>query len=215
LQEEDDMGFELPQLYLVSGSNFDKRNHEETIELALKGGVGIVQLREKDKDDIFVYELGKKLRKITKKYNAMLIVDDRIDIANAIEADGVHIGQEDLPVNVVRRLLGKNKIIGKSTHSLTQAFNAQNEGVDYIGVGPVFETNSKKGVCSPVGIELVKKVCSEITVPFVAIGGIKTDNVIHVLNSGARSVACITAIIKSKDPQATAIEFKKIIKTAK
>ncbi|MGM0607130.1 MAG: thiamine phosphate synthase [Candidatus Muiribacteriota bacterium] len=199
--------FKLPFFYFVSGTGFDKnKNHIETIEKILKGGAGIVQLREKNISDKKLLKMAMEIRKLTSRYNAFFIVNDRPDIACLAEADGVHAGQDDLSVKDLRKIVGKNKIIGKSTHSLKQAVEAEKEGADYIGVGPIFNTDSKKGVCLPVGLRLISDVKSNIKIPFVAIGGIKHYNVDKVLAQGAQSIAVITGVL-TENPEKAVRDF--------
>lgn len=198
----------MPELYLVSGSKFDMRNdHLETIEMALRGGVGVVQLREPNLEDAKLLKMAFSLRALTKKYGALFIVNDRPDIAIIVKADGVHLGQKDLGVEEVRKILPKEMIIGKSTHSYEQAVSAVESGVDYIGVGPVFTTNSKIGVCAAVGVEYVAEAATKLDIPFVAIGGIKLKNLAQVLDAGAKTIGCITAIISSQDPYSITTDF--------
>ncbi|MFA5479717.1 MAG: thiamine phosphate synthase [Candidatus Muiribacteriota bacterium] len=205
--------FELPELYFVSGAEFDLRdNHFETIELALKGGARVIQLREKNLSDSVLLEYAEKIRKLTLEYNALFIVNDRIDIAILSKADGIHLGQDDLSIKEIRKITRKKIIVGKSTHSPEQALKAEKEGADYIGVGPVFWTASKKNVCDPVGLDYVKWASENIKIPFVAIGGIKLHNVEKVLENGAKSIAVITEITQSKNPEKTARDFIEKIK---
>jgi thiamine-phosphate pyrophosphorylase len=205
--------FELPELYFVSGAEFDLRdNHFETIELALKGGARVIQLREKNLSDSVLLEYAEKIRKLTLEYNALFIVNDRIDIAILSKADGIHLGQDDLSIKEIRKITRKKIIIGKSTHSPEQALKAEKEGADYIGVGPVFWTASKKNVCDPVGLDYVKWASENIKIPFVTIGGIKLHNVEKVLENGAKSIAVITEITQSKNPEKTARDFIEKIK---
>jgi thiamine-phosphate pyrophosphorylase len=198
----------LGEVYLVSGSQFDPGpEHLETIEKALKAGVSTVQIREKHLEDKELYNFSKQARAITNKYKALLIIDDRPDIAKLVCADGVHIGQEDLSVEQVRSIIGAKGIVGKSTHSIEQALQAEQEGADYIGVGPVYPTNSKKGVCASVGVSLVREVAERISIPFVAIGGIKHNNIRPVIEAGAKSIAVITGIVSAPDPYQAALDY--------
>jgi len=204
--------FCLPSLYLVSGSRFDYgRDHVMTLEKAMMAGVRLLQIREKYMADAALYRFSKKMREISYKYDCKLIINDRADIAQAVNADGVHVGQEDIPIPVVRKIIGRNKLIGKSTHSFVQAQKAKAEGADYIGVGPVYPTKSKENVCDPVGLKLVKDVSERVDIPFVAIGGIKPDNISAVMKCGAKSVACITGIVSEFDPYQAAGRYIKAI----
>jgi len=136
-----------------------------------------------------------KLREITKEAGVTFIVNDDIDIALLVKADGVHIGQDDIPIEKVRELVGEEMIIGLSTHSPAQARDSVNRGADYIGVGPIFRTYTKKDVCEPVGLEYLDYVAANIDIPFVAIGGIKEHNIYEVVTRGAKCIALVTEIV--------------------
>ncbi|MGM0502232.1 MAG: thiamine phosphate synthase [Bacillota bacterium] len=175
------------------------RNNVEVVKELIKAGVEIIQYRAKEKNMLAKYQQCKKIRNLTQKAGVALIVNDDVDLALAVDADGVHVGQEDLPVAEVRKLLGSEKIIGLSTHNPQQAQQAVAAGVDYIGVGPIFETNTKKDVCAPVGLEYLKYVVENIDLPFVAIGGIKEKNIKQVQQTGAKCIAMVTEIVGSKN----------------
>lgn len=196
------------KLYLVTNS--DKFTSEDefldAIASALQGGVDILQLREKNMPAKKILELGKKVKLLCSEYGAMFIVNDRIDIAAILDADGVHLGQDDLDVQSAREILGKNKIVGVSTHAPEQALKAVEDGADYIGVGPVFATPTKQGRI-PVGLDYVKWASENIEIPAFAIGGIDEENVEQVLNTGAKRIAVVRAIINAKSPQKSAEEF--------
>ncbi|NOX16075.1 MAG: thiamine phosphate synthase, partial [Epsilonproteobacteria bacterium] len=144
-----------------------------------------------------MYEEAIILRKITKEFGVIFIINDHIELAMMVEADGVHIGQDDWPFLEVRKLIGNDKIIGISTHSKAQAIEAVKLGADYIGVGPIFDTNTKD--YATVGIEYLEFVAKNISIPFVAIGGIKEHNLKQIINAGAKSVALVTEITKAKN----------------
>ncbi|MBI5555560.1 MAG: thiamine phosphate synthase [Elusimicrobia bacterium] len=176
----------------------------------IEAGVKIIQYREKDKSKKVRYQDCLELRKITKKYGVTFIVNDDLDIALAVGADGVHLGQDDLPVGAARAMAHKEFIIGLSTHSPIQAKQAVKQGVDYIGVGPIYPTNTKKDVCQAVGIDYLDYVVKHINLPFVAIGGIKLHNLPEVLSHGAKSVAMVTEIVSCPDIQGRIKEIVKI-----
>lgn len=163
----------------------------------LKAGVKLIQLRDKTQDTAGFYKNALLIRKIVKN-KALYIINDRLDIARAAQADGVHLGQDDLPVKAARAILGPQRIIGKSCHSLKQAIQAEREGVDYISIGPIFKTPTKPGY-RPVGLKLLKETCQRLKLPIVAIGGINMDNIQLVRNAGARLIAVVRAICKAKD----------------
>lgn len=208
----DKSGLDSKKLYLVTNS--DKFNSEDAfldaIASALKGGVDILQFREKNMPAKKIVELGKKIKQLCSEYNVIFIVNDRVDIAAVLEADGVHLGQDDLDVKSTKEILG-NKwggkcIIGVSTHAPEQALKAVEDGVDYIGIGPVFATPTKEGR-TPVGLEYVKWVSENIDIPAFAIGGIDEENVDEVIKTGAKRVAVVRAIINAKSPQKAAEKF--------
>ena len=204
---------ENKKLYLVTNS--DKFNTEDefldAVASALEGGVDIVQLREKNMSANKIIEIGKKIKLLCAEYNAIFIVNDRVDIAYVLGADGVHLGQDDMDIFSARKILGNNKIIGISTHAPEQALKAVNEGADYIGMGPVFSTPTKLGR-DAVGLDYVKWVSENITIPAFAIGGINLENVKEVVACGAKRIAVVRAIMNNKNPERCAEKFYSIIK---
>lgn len=186
---------------LITDRNHCKQPLLHTVKLALEGGVKTVQLREKGLATHELYSLACELRKITSDFKANFIVNDRVDIALAVEADGVHLGWQSLPFPVVRRLVGSEKLIGVSTHNRQEALQAQSCGADYITFGPVFDTPSKAGLLKPTGVEEIKKLKNEIDLPIVAVGGMNGKNVESVLNGGADGIAVISSIMQSDDPE--------------
>ncbi len=188
------------------------RTTTSVVEAALKGGVDIVQLREYAMTDWELLNVSHEVRLLTKKYNALFIVNNRPDIAKLSGADGVHLGQDDLPVEEARKILGPGKIVGISTHEMDQAHKALVDGADYIGVGPVYPTQTKKNVVPPVTLSYVKQVSAwKQAPPFFAIGGIKHHNALAVLEAGARRLAVVSAIVGADNIQQACIEFKEII----
>lgn len=183
------------------------------VEAALLGGIDVLQLRSKVLSDRQLYDVGKKFRELTKKHHKLFMVNDRPDLAVLLDADGVHVGQDDLPIDVLRRYFRtakKNMIIGRSTHSLKQALAAQAEGVDYIGVGPVFKTPTKKHY-TPVGLRLVEQVRAKITIPFVCIGGINKDNLAEVRAHGGSRVAVVRAVFDARNVTKSARALKEML----
>lgn len=165
---------------------------------AAEGGADIIQLREKDMAAREVVDLGRAIRKAIAGRDTLFIINDRPDIALAAGADGVHIGQDDIPPDFARAIIGKDKILGISTHSLAQALSAQKSGADYIGVGPVFSTPTKPD-SEAVGLGLVREVRKAVNIPFVAIGGINADNIAQVIGAGAGRIAVVRAVCGAKD----------------
>ncbi|MCM8819179.1 MAG: thiamine phosphate synthase [Candidatus Omnitrophica bacterium] len=185
--------FKLKGFYFILDPFFIKEDIFKLTKEVIKLGIKIVQYRNKVEPTKKNYNDALILRKICK--NVFFIINDRIDIALAVDADGVHIGQDDLPINIARKILGKNKIIGVSTHSQKEAIIAKDDGADYISVGPIFKTSTKPNL-DPVGIDLLKKIKKKIDIPIVAIGGINLENAKKVLSCGVESVCAISSIFK-------------------
>ncbi len=183
---------------------------EDTVKAVLDAGVKWVQYREKELTRREIYLTAEKLRRITQEYGAVFIVNDHADIALSVGADGVHLGQDDLPLKEARKIM-KDKIIGISTHNLEQAKEAEEGGAEYIGFGPVFSTTTKEAAGTPRGIETLKKVTDVVSIPVVAIGGIKLDNLEEVIEAGAEAVAVASGILTSDNIYRTASEFVKIV----
>ena len=194
------------RLYLVTGP---VPAMERLVEHALAAGVRLVQYRAKEGcglNDRGRLEQAQRLRELCARHDALFLVNDRIDLALAVDADGVHLGQDDLPVALARRLLGPERLIGRSTHAIEQLRRAEVEGCDYIGVGPVNATPTKPGR-EPVGLAYVAAAAAEARIPFFAIGGIDTTNLAAVLATGARRVAVVRAITAAADPGAATAEL--------
>ncbi|SMF03750.1 thiamine phosphate synthase [Desulfovibrio gilichinskyi] len=187
-------------IYCLTAEKFSQgRSNLEIIKAMLDSGIKLIQYREKEKKMGAKYQECLEIRKMTREAGAAFIINDDIELAILVEADGVHIGQEDLPIEAVRKLVGENMAIGLSTHSPEQARDAVNRGADYIGVGPIFRTFTKDDVCDPVGFEYLEYVVKNIDIPFVAIGGIKENNVAEVVKHGARCVALVTEIVEAEN----------------
>jgi thiamine-phosphate pyrophosphorylase len=202
-------------LYAITGENYHPgRSMLEVMEAAIAGGADIIQLRAKDAPKDEVLEKARALRELTLRHGVPFIVNDYPEIAHAVCADGVHIGQEDLSVAEARALLGPNAIIGVSTHSIEQARAAERSGADYIGVGPVYSTGTKPGR-KAVTLSYVREVAAEIRIPWVAIGGIDLQNVDDVLSAGAPSICAVSAIVGSGDPEAAARAFRAKVAAAR
>ena len=198
------------KLYLVTDRT-EFPTHDEFLDKiasALKGGVQIVQLREKQSSAKEFIELARRVKQICAQFDAVFIINDRVDIAKTVEADGVHLGQDDIDIHSARYILGYDAIIGISTHSPDQATDAVKSGADYIGVGPVYETPTKPGRTS-VGLEYVNWVSKNINIPWFAIGGINLDNVADVIEAGAKRIAVVRSIMNANNPENAAREFLK------
>jgi thiamine-phosphate diphosphorylase len=165
----------------------------------LKGGAKLIQLRAKELTSAEFFNVAKEASRLAHEAGAIFIVNDRLDIALASNADGVHLGQEDLPLNVARKILGKAKLIGVSTHDLSQAREAERDGADYIGFGPIFGTTTKETRYSPRGLEMLREIRKTVKLPVVAIGGITESNVTQVWQAGADSAAIISDLMGAED----------------
>jgi thiamine-phosphate pyrophosphorylase len=189
-------------IYGITADEYSSgRGNVETVRLMILAGIKVIQYREKDKSTRRMYEECRAIRELTKSEGVTFIVNDHADLAVAAEADGVHIGQDDLPPEKVREIVGDEMIIGLSTHSRKQAHAAMDiaDVIDYIGVGPIFATNTKKDVCEPVGLEYLEYVVNNIGLPFVAIGGIKEHNIGLVRARGAGIISLVTEIVGAPD----------------
>jgi len=187
-------------IYAILSSEHSRgRSNVDVARQMLESGIKIIQYREKDFSMKRKYQECLELRALTTGYNAVFIINDDVHLALAVNADGVHLGQDDLPIHKAREILGENYIIGLSTHSPDQADEAVRLNVDYIGVGPIYLTRTKKDVCQPVGIRYLDYVVENITMPFVAIGGIKEHNVHEVSAHGARCICLVTEIVGADD----------------
>ena len=188
-------------------------SHDNISDVAdmLDAGIKVIQYREKEKSGLDMYRQCVKIREMTADAGALLLIDDFTDLALAVGADGVHIGQDDIPIEAVRAITGEDFIIGVSTHSPEQANDAVSRGADYIGVGPIYETHTKKNVCAPVGLSYLDWVVENISLPFVVIGGIKNHNIAEVFSHGAKCACLVTGIVGEKDIRATIQELLNVI----
>lgn len=189
------------KIYLVTNSdNFNSdADFLDRVALALKNGVDIIQLREKKRPAKEIIELGFRIRELASNFGALFIVNDRVDIAKIVSADGVHLGQDDISPDAAREILGEKFIIGISTHCPDDGVRAMKDGADYIGVGPVFKTPTKPGRV-PVGLEYVKWASENVNIPFFAIGSVDTENVYDVIKAGAKRIAVVRAIMNADNP---------------
>ncbi len=190
-------------VYLVTSPS---ENLFSTVEAALQGGLTLVQYRDKDADDLVRLNTAQKLRQLCHDYGALFIVNDRIDLALATDADGVHLGQQDVPVQLARQVLGTGRIIGRSTHNADDLRSAIDEGADYVGVGPVYETPTKQGRPA-AGLDYVRYAAEHCPIPWFAIGGIDINNVNDVLVAGAERISIVRAIMQADQPMLVAQFF--------
>ena len=179
--------------YFITGGDLSRRGDISDVRAAISAGVKIVQYRDKGSDSAVMYLKARELKRLCK--NALFLVNDRVDIALAVNADGVHLGQHDLPLAVARKLMGKEKIIGVSVSTISEAASAVRGGADYLGIGPVYATTTKIDAARPVGVELIKKVKARFDIPVVVIGGISIDNAPSVIAAGADALCAISAVI--------------------
>lgn len=202
-------------LYLVTDRRWlGEKTLWDSVEEAILGGVTLVQLREKKISSKEYLELAQRVKEVTDRHDIPLIINDRIDIALAIDADGVHLGPEDLPVPIARKLLGDGKIIGSSAASVDEALLFQAQGADYLGVGAVFPTATKRGT-EKVGLEDLRGIKSAVHIPVVAIGGIKAENAKPVMETGVDGVAVVSAIMDQTDIREAARRLLSLLKRAK
>lgn len=197
------------KLYLVTDSEILKeRDFYKCIEDALKGGVTTLQLREKNVNGKEFLEKAYKLRELTKKYNVLFIINDRVDIAMLCDADGVHVGQSDIPLREVRKLVGDNKIIGVSAHNIKEAMEAKNNGADYIGVGAMFNTSTKNDA-TLVTLKELEEIDKGVEIPKVLIGGITLDNISTFKDINVDGYAIVSAILNSDDIHNECLKWRK------
>ena len=201
-------------LYLVTDRELCRGEFLEFIESAIKGGVSVVQLREKDASSAEFYNMALELRKLTSSYCVPFIINDRLDIALAVDADGLHIGQSDMPLEVARRLLGSEKIIGVSASCVEEAKLALEGGADYLGVGAVFPTGTK-GDADSVSIDELRRIKGSVDIPVVAIGGIKEANAHVPLSAGIDGISVVSAIVSSENPFDSSRRLLEIVKSSK
>lgn len=201
------------KLYLITDKKLFTNDYSlfTAVEDALKAGVKAVQLREKDLPIRELLDMAYRMREITSRYNAKLFVNDRVDVALCVNADGVHLGQSGIPVHAVRKITAEKLLIGASTHNAEEALAAQEEGADFITFGPVYATPSKAEYGKPAGIESLKSAIGKTSIPVFGIGGIKTDTVKEVIHSGAYGIALIRGILGEIDIKGAAAKYLEIL----
>lgn len=196
-------------LYLVTDNSDDVERFLNTIEEAIKGGTTVVQIREKTAETLDFYNLALKVKDITTKYNVPLIINDRVDVALAIDADGVHVGQSDMPCDVTRKLIGEDKILGVSAATIEEARKAEKDSADYIGTGAVFPTQTKDDAPKITKDDL-KEIVDSIDIPVVAIGGITLENAHELNDTGIAGLSVVSAIMSSDNPKKSSQELLNI-----
>ncbi len=203
--------FNAAGLYLVTSQSLSAgRSTQDVVRAALAGGVRLIQLREKELPLRAYVTLAEELRDLTAQAGALLIINDRVDVALTVGADGVHLGQDDFPVPAARRL-APDLIIGASTHSIEDARRAQDEGASYLNIGPVFPTGTKRWEGEFLGVEGVKRIARVTKIPFTVMGGIKKEHFSELVRAGARTLALVTAVTAADDPQRAAHELLELL----
>lgn len=205
-----------PEVYLVTDKELSRgRPVTEIVEKAARGGVDVVQLREKGLATRDFIELALEVQKILKPFRVPLLINDRIDVTLAINADGVHIGQSDMPYELARKLLGPDAIIGLSAESIAQAEQANAYDLDYIAISPVFRTPTKEELQNELGLEGVRQITGICKHPAIGIGSIKTTNAASIIEAGADGVAVVSGICSADDPEEATRQYKTIVREAK
>ena len=201
------MKFDSSMYFITDSSNYSEEEFLYRVKQTLMGGVTLLQLREKDKTTREYIDLANKVHALTKKYNVPLIIDDRVDVALAIDAEGVHVGQSDMPVSIARELMGNDKIVGATTKTVEQAVEAYAQGADYLGVGAIFPTTTKvKTVITST--ETLSNICSAVPIPVNAIGGLNKDNIDILKGIPIAGICVVSAIMKADDPKHATTELK-------
>jgi len=193
------MKFDSSMYFITDSTNYGEEEFLRRVEQALMGGVTLLQLREKEKTTREYIELAKKVHELTAKYNVPLIIDDRVDVALSVDAEGVHVGQSDMPVYIARKLMGEYKIVGATTKTVPQAKEAFRQGADYLGVGAIYPTTTKvKTVLTST--ETLKDICNSVPIPVNAIGGLKFDNIDILKGIPIAGICVVSAIMKAENP---------------
>lgn len=192
-------------LYVITDRELSKgRSITEVVAKAIAGGAGIIQLRDKESPANKLVQDASALRELTREKDVIFIINDRVDVALAVDADGVHLGQDDFPVNLARKIIGEEKIIGVSVGNVEEAIQAVNESADYVSVGSIFATQTKPDAGDAVGTQIITAIKKHLSVPLVAIGGITADNIAQVAAAGADCAAVISAVVGADDVKAAA-----------
>jgi thiamine-phosphate pyrophosphorylase len=189
----------LPRIYPITDVKLSGLSHAEQVRRLAEGGARLIQLRDKLSSPREFYEAALEAMKLARSLGVKIIINDRIDIALAVEADGAHVGQDDLPVEEARLLLGRDRMLGFSTHTLKQALAADSMAVDYIAIGPVFQTTTKENPDPTIGLELLREAKRQVSKPLVAIGGIRLESAPKVIEAGADSLAIISDLYSTDD----------------
>ncbi len=203
-------------LYVITDSKLSRgRSHRQVIEAAIHGGATIAQYREKSASTRQMIDEALELRDLCRAHGVPFIVNDRVDVALAVDADGVHVGQDDMPASLARKLVGRDKIVGVSAENVEEARAAIADGADYLGVGAIFATATKSDAGEPIGIAGLMKIARMSTVPIVVIAGINASNAASVIRAGAAGIAVVSAVVSAEDVERAARELREIVEKAK
>jgi thiamine-phosphate pyrophosphorylase len=203
-------------LYLVTDRELARgRSTVEVVKAAVSGGVTCIQLREKDCSTLEFIEQARAIKNFLEEREVPLIINDRLDVALAVGADGVHLGQKDMPLEMARKIAGSSMLIGISAESVQDAVEAENGGADYLGVSPIYATPTKTDTAPPLGIQGLREIKNRVKIPLVGIGGLNNSNAAEVIRNGADGVAVVSAIMAAEDPETAAMNLKQMINEAR
>jgi thiamine-phosphate pyrophosphorylase len=212
--ERADLGRRIDfDLYLVTDRHLTDRSLDEVVEEALAGGVRAVQLREKDLPAREFLRRAEKLRSLTTRFGARLLINDRLDVCLAVGADGVHLRADSLPVSAARKILGPDRLIGQSTHGISEVIEAQEAGADFVVLGPIYDTPSKRSMGRPLGPSAIRSAASRVSIPVFAIGGIRLEQISEVIRHGGRGAAVISALLQAPNPREAASAMLRELKS--
>lgn len=203
-------------LYVITDAKLSRgRSHLEVAQAAIEGGASIIQFREKEMTTRELVETARRLKELTSQASVPFIVNDRLDVALAVEVDGVHVGQDDMPADLARQLIGPNKILGVSASTVEEALQAEKDGADYVSASPIFTTPTKPDAPPPTGLKGLKAFVEAVNLPVIAIGGINEENAAEVIACGADGVAVISAVVSAPDIAAAARRLRETVETAR
>ncbi|MGB5931814.1 MAG: thiamine phosphate synthase [Anaerolineae bacterium] len=203
-------------LYVITDAKLSRgRSHLEVAQATIEGGASIIQFRDKQMSTRQLVETARKIKELTDEASIPLIINDRLDVALAVDADGVHVGQDDMPAALARQLIGPHKILGVSASTVEEALQAEREGADYVSASPVFTTPTKPDAPPPTGLEGLKAIVEAVNLPVIAIGGINEKNAAEVIEAGAQGIAVISAVISAPDIVAAARYLRETVEAAR
>jgi len=203
-------------LYVITDAKLSRgRSHLEVAQAAIEGGTSIIQFRDNEMTTRQLVETAEKIKELTEEADIPLIVNDRLDVALAVDADGVHVGQDDMPADMARQLIGPHKILGVSASTVEEALQAEKDGADYVSASPVFTTPTKPDTPPPTGLEGLRAIVEAVNLPVIAIGGINEKNAAEVMEAGAQGVAVISAVVGAPDIAAAARHLRQTVEAAR